>query len=143
MSAYPTVTRSTRTVQLVAAGAALLAVLLPAGLVWAQAQPPAPRQRFDAADKNRDGKLDREEFYTLAVDSFYFRDKDKRGYLTVEQLREASPEAFKAANRKGDGRLTLDEYVNALFLDFERADGNHDGALSFEEIQAYRQASPR
>jgi len=104
---------------------------------------PTPRQRFDAADKNHDGRLDREEFYQLAVESFYFRDKEKKGYLTVDQLSETSSEAFKAANRKHDGRLTLEEYVNALFVDFDRADSNKDGTLSFEEIEAYRQANPK
>jgi EF hand domain-containing protein len=141
MSTRPTRIREIRTTRYIVLGLAFIASLAVPGLAGAQAaSPPGPRQRFDAADKNHDGRLDREEFYQLAVESFYFRDKDKKGYLTVEQLRETSPEAFKAANRKGDGRLTLEEYVNALFLDFDRADTNKDGMLSFEEIEVYRRA---
>ena len=88
----------------------ILAVVTPAALrpttASAQAGPPL-KERFVGADKNGDGKIDREEFHRAAVESFYFRDKARKGYLVVEELKDASPEAFKAANRKGDGRLTL------------------------------------
>ena len=95
------------------------------------------QERFMQADKNRDGKIDREEFHQAAVESFYFRDRGKKGYLVIEELPEASPEAFRAANRKSDGRLTLEEYVNALFIDFDKADTGRDGTLTFGEIRIY------
>jgi Ca2+-binding EF-hand superfamily protein len=104
----------------------------------AQVPPPVPLQeRFTQADKNGDGRIDREEFHRMAVESFYFRDKGKKGYLVVEELPETSREAFRAANRKADGRLTLEEYVNALFVDFDKADTGKDGGLTFEEIRVY------
>jgi hypothetical protein len=124
----------------------ILAILAPATLrpVPASAQTGAPlKERFVGADKNRDGKIDREEFHQAAVESFYFRDTSRKGYLVIEQLKEASPEAFKAANRKGDGRLTLQEYVNALFIDFDKADTDRDGSLTFEEIEVYSRATGR
>ena len=108
----------------------------------AQTGPPV-KERFVSADKNRDGKIDREEFHQAAVESFYFRDKDRKGYLVIDELKEASPEAFKAANRKGDGRLTLQEYVNALFIDFDKADTDKDGTLTFEEIEVYSRTPGR
>ena len=105
---------------------------------WAQTAPPADlKGRYQAMDKNGDGRVDREEFYRVVVESFYFRDKNRSGYLTLEELTEASPEAFKAANRKADGKLSLPEYVNALFRDFEAADLDKDGTLSFEEFEIY------
>jgi hypothetical protein len=119
------------------AGAALVALALsPVPSTFAQTPPPI-LERFTLLDKNRDGKIDREEFHRAAVESFYFRDKGKKGYLVIEDLPEASPEAFRAANRKSDGRLTLEEYVNALFVDFDRADTAKDGGLTFEEIRVY------
>jgi Ca2+-binding EF-hand superfamily protein len=133
--------------RIVATGMTLLIVVFlawPARPVFGQAPvaPPVPlKERFANADKNRDAKIDREEFHQAVVENFYFRDKGKKGYLTVEELREASPEAFKAADRKSDGRLTLDEYVNALFIDFDKADQDKDGALTFEEIQVYSRSS--
>lgn len=132
-----------RAAVIVAGLGAALALAIVAHPTSAQQSPPPAKERFANTDKNKDGRLDREEFYQAAVESFYLRDKGKKGYLVVEDLREASPEAFKAANRKGDGRLTLEEYVNALFIDFDRADANKDGALSFEEIEAYSRNNPR
>jgi Ca2+-binding EF-hand superfamily protein len=118
---------------------ALLAglALAPPAPTSAQAPAPPSQDRFTQADKNRDGKIDREEFHQAAVESFYFRDKGKKGYLVIGELPESSPEAFRAANRKSDGRLTLEEYVNALFIDFDRADTGKDGGLTFEEIRVY------
>jgi Ca2+-binding EF-hand superfamily protein len=124
----------------------ILAILAPATLrpapASAQTGPPL-KERFVGADKNGDGKIDREEFHQAAVESFYFRDKGRKGYLLIEELKEASPEAFKAANRKSDGRLTLQEYVNALFIDFDKADTNKDGSLTFEEIEIYSRTPGR
>ena len=123
-----------------------LAILAPATLrpapASAQTGPPV-KERFAGADKNRDGKLDREEFHQAVVESFYFRDKDRKGYLVIIELKEASPEAYKAANRKGDGRLTLQEYVNALFIDFDKADTDKDGTLTFAEIEIYSRTTGR
>jgi Ca2+-binding EF-hand superfamily protein len=124
----------------------MLAILAPAMLrvapASAQTGPPL-KERFAGADKNGDGKIDREEFHQAAVESFYFRDKGRKGYLLIEELKEASPEAFKAANRKNDGRLTLQEYVNALFIDFDKADTDKDGSLTFEEIEVYSRTTGR
>jgi Ca2+-binding EF-hand superfamily protein len=122
----------------------ILGLLAPAtpGQAWAQTGP-ALKERFAGADRNRDGKMDREEFHQVAVESFYFRDKDRKGYLVIAELKETTPEAFKAANRRGDGRLTLQEYVNALFVDFDNADTDKDGGLTFEEIQAYSRTPGR
>ena len=133
------------------AGSALAVCLILAILAAATSRPapasaqtgPPLKERFAGADKNRDGKIDREEFHQAAVESFYFRDKGRKGYLLIEELKEASPEAFKAANRKGDGRLTLEEYVNALFIDFDKADTDKDGSLTFEEIEVYSRTTGR
>jgi Ca2+-binding EF-hand superfamily protein len=98
---------------------------------------------FKAADKNGDGRLDREEFRQAAIEGFYFRDKEHKGYLTADQLPEASPAAFKAANVKGDGRLSMQEEVSAMLKDFDVADVDKDGTLSFAEFEAYVKRSSR
>ena len=134
-----------------AAAGALLVILLAGGPARAQAPAPsstAPSHQaidewFQKKDKNKDGTIDREEFYQFAVESFYFRDKNKTGYVTLEQLQGASPEAVKAASRNGENRLTLDEYVNALFKDFAAADTNGDGKLTEEEIETYVRTNRR
>ena len=152
MAMYRTASRSIRPVRSALLVSAVFVVALfaahalsgsPASAQTQAAPPQNLKQRFETVDLNHDGKLDRDEFYRAAVDSFYFRDKDKKGYLTIEDLREASPEAFKAANRKGDGRLSLQEYINALFIDFDKADTDKDGTLSYEEIEVYSRTNPR
>ena len=122
---------------------AALTLALGAPRVGAQTGTVDLRAAFKAADKNGDGRLDREEFRQAVIEGFYFRDKEHKGYLTADQLPEASPEAFKAANVKGDGRLSLQEEVNALFKDFEAADVNKDGTLTYEEFEAYVKRSSR
>jgi len=126
-------------------GTAALTLALGATRVGAQtdAVPPDLRAAFKAADKNGDGRLDREEFRQAVIEGFYFRDKERKGYLTADQLPEASPAAFNAANVKHDGRLTLQEEVNATLKDFDAADVNKDGVLTFEEFEAYVKRSSR
>ena len=123
---------------------ALAAILLLAPLpLFAQTAPPDLGQRFKEGDKNRDGKLDREEFHRVVVEAFYFRDKDKNGYLVIAEMSDAAADRFKAHDRDGDGRLSLQEYVNAFFKDFEAADRDGDGVLAFEEIEIYVRATRR
>ena len=125
--------------------AAALALTLGATPVGAQTGtvPPDLRAAFKAADKNGDGRLDREEFRQAAIEGFYFRDKEHKGYLTADQLPEASRDAFNAANVKHDGRLSLQEEMNALLKDFEAADVDKDGTLTYEEFEAYVKRSSR
>lgn len=126
---------------------ATAALILALGAVRVGAQtgtvPPDLLARFKAADKNGDGRLDREEFRQAVTEGFYFRDKERKGYLTADQLPEASLDAFKAANVKHDGRLSLQEEVNALLKDFDAADVDKDGTLTYEELEAYVKRSSR
>lgn len=116
-----------------------LGVLVPAGVSMAQTAPPRPDVKtwVQQHDRNGDGKLDRGEFQGAVVESFYFRDKNRRGFLTIEELKDGSPEALRAVRRKASGQITLQEYVNALFRDFEVADTDQDGLLAVEEIEIY------
>ena len=112
----------------------------------ASAQAPGPAdlgQIFKNYDRNSDRTLDREEYYRVIVEAFFFRDRDKDGYLVIAELTELSPEGFRAADRDGDGRLSLQEYVNALFKDFDSADRNQDGVLTYEEIDVYIRTTRR
>jgi len=120
-----------------------VALALLAGLAQAQTTPPPNlRERFNAADKNHDGKLDREEYYQLVVEIFYLRDKNKDGYLMVEELQGVvSPEVFRAINSTADGKITLQDWTNALFIDFDRMDTNKDGAVTYEEVETYIRSS--
>jgi EF hand len=105
---------------------------------WAQLPSPQQlRQQFQETDRNRDGKIDREEFHRRSVELFYFLDKDRKGYLVIVDIQGLPPEDFKAANRRGDGKLNLDEFINARFRHFDLADTNGDGVLTLQEIEVY------
>jgi Ca2+-binding EF-hand superfamily protein len=117
----------------------LAATLVTAGsAAWAQLPSPQDlRQQFPEADRNGDGKIDREEFHLRSVEVFYVLDKDRKGYLVLVDLRGLTPEDFKAADRKGDGKLTLDEFLNARFRQFDLADTDGDGVLTLQEVEVY------
>ena len=102
-----------------------------------QAQPNW-KARFATYDRNKDGRIDREEFQQWMTDVFYLRDKDHKGYLVLEDVRGVmAPETLKAINRKGDGKLSLEEFLNATFQDFAAIDVNHEGSITIEEIDVY------
>ncbi len=109
------------------------------GSAFAQAPvKPDWKERFQAHDKNKDGKIDRAEFQEWMVDAFFQRDANHKGYLVLEDVKDVmSAEKFKAYDKSGDGKLLLREFLNAVFLDFEAIDVNKDGALTIEEIDIY------
>jgi len=90
------------------------------------------------ADKNHDGRIDREEYDQRMTEVFFFADTDKDGKLSWEELQavvvDAEPQRFKAADTDGDGKLALYEYLYVLHADFTAADKNHDGVLDMEEV---------
>ena len=92
------------------------------------------------ADKNHDGRIDREEYDQRMTEVFFFADTDKDGKLSWEELQavvvDAEPQRFKAADTDGDGKLALYEYLHVLYVDFNAADKNHDGVLDMEEVGA-------
>jgi Ca2+-binding EF-hand superfamily protein len=117
--------------------AILLAVL--AGPAVLAAQPTAGDldQALKNADRNRDGRLDREEFRLLMVETFYLRDRDRNGHLVVTEVTEMDVEVFRRADGNGDGRISLEEYVGVALRDFDAADVDRDGVLAYEEIRVY------
>ena len=109
----------------------------------AQTAPPQDlRQQFREADRNSDGKIDREEFHLRITEIFYMRDRNRNGYLVREELADVSQERFRAADTNGDGRLSLQEFLSARHRDFDAADTNGDGVLVIEEIEAYLKTRP-
>ena len=117
--------------------AAGLAAVLLAGAAPAQTPVPDLRERFQTADKNGDGRVDREEFHQRTIEVFYFLDTGRRGYLVREQITGTTDERVRAADTNGDGRITLEEFLNARHRDFDAADTNRDGVVSLEEVQIY------
>jgi Ca2+-binding EF-hand superfamily protein len=108
-------------------------------IAWA-----ASADRMDAnatmalVDKNKDGRIDREEFHQRMTEVFFFADVDKDGQLTFAELAavtKVDPEAFKRADQDGDGKLSLYEFMYVIHRDFDAADKNPDGVIDLQELQ--------
>lgn len=79
----------------------------------AQVKPDRAPDRFDAADTNHDGKVDRAEYDGFVDEMVLLRDTNR------------------------DGKLSRDEVGPHAAAHFDKIDANHDGSLSFEEIDAF------
>lgn len=81
-------------------------------------------QRFEKADRNRDGAVSRDDFKRLAR----FRPD------VVKRLNNLIAEA----DANGDGRVTRDEISKAPTPIFDRADANRDGKIDQRELAAFK-----
>jgi len=106
--------------------------------------PAAAAERLDAnatmalSDKNKDGRIDREEFHQRMTEVFFFADVDKDGHLTFAELvavANADPEAIKRADRDGNQKLSLYEFMYVIHRDFDAADKNQDGVIDLQELR--------
>ena len=115
---------------------ALLAFAAWPALAQEPAKPHDPRAAFVETDKNKDGKVDREEYHQRVMEIFFFGDKDKDGYMTQPELIAAVefPDDFDDADRDADGRISYAEFVRVRFVTFDEVDGDGDGMLSVEEV---------
>jgi hypothetical protein len=128
--------------------APLLAALLLTAPTVALAQQRAATA-FEAADRNGDGAITREEFLASRAEQFARRDRNRDGFL------DAADAGQRAATRPGvvgalgrgqqrldanrDGKLSKDEFVSGRNL-FERADSDGNGTVDATELQAMRSA---
>jgi Ca2+-binding EF-hand superfamily protein len=93
---------------------------------------------MELSDKNRDGRIDREEFHQRMTEIFYFADVDKDGKLTFAELivvEKVDSEALKRADRDSNGNLSLYEFMYVIHRDFEAADKNIDGVIDLKELR--------
>ena len=106
--------------------------------------PVAGAERLDAnatmslVDKNKDARIDREEFHQRMTEVFFFADVDKDGQLTFAELVAVSIvdfETFKRADRDGNGKLSLYEFMYVIHRDFDTADKNQDGVIDLQELR--------
>ena len=111
--------------------ALLLALAVPA---TAQVTPDPAPERFDAADTNDDGKVDRTEYDGFVAELVLLHDTDRDGRISRDEIANArDPSKFDTIDSNKDQYLVhteLDAYTDS---DFAAMDANGDGAIDREE----------
>ena len=109
-----------------------LAVAVPAA---AQVTPDTPPERFDAADTNDDGKVDRGEYDGFVQELVLLHDTDRDGRLARSEVASA-PDLSKFAkiDANGDSYLAFEELDAYTDNDFAVLDANSDGVIDRAEI---------
>ena len=95
-----------------------------------------PEKLHSHADRNKDGRVDREEFSARQVDVFYFEDANKDGTLSPAETPNLTAAERAAADTNRDGKLQLGEFLELRSNQFDAADTDDDGALSLAELKA-------
>ena len=69
------------------------------------------QERFGRYDRNRDGKITRDEMLSTRVDDFRKLDKDGNNLLTFEEWAVATSDRFGGADANHDGWLSPAEFA--------------------------------
>lgn len=107
----------------------------------------ADREKFYAADTNRDDKLSLEEAHQFELARvFNLIDYDQNGVVSLQEAKDIAPEftrsKFDAFDRNGDGKVTFKEYYPVqkakgyVKKRFESADTDRDGFITLKEADA-------
>lgn len=112
--------------------ALILAMAAPAA---AQVKTDTPPERFDAADTNDDGKVDRSEYDGFVQELVLLQDADGDGKLVRSEVASApDPSKFDKVDANGDDSLTIAEIDAYTDSDFAVLDSNGDGVIDRDEI---------
>ena len=115
--------------------ALLLALAVPTA---AQVTPDPAPERFDAADTNDDGKVDRTEYDGFVAELVLLYDTDRDGKISRDEAATArDPTKFDAIDGNRDGYLAHGEVDGYTDNDFAAMDDNSDGAIDREEAKRH------
>jgi len=100
----------------------------------AQVVADAPPTKFDAADRNHDGRVDRTEYDGFVQELVLLHDADRDGRLSRSEASAAFPPGrFEQIDSNGDGYLAVEEVDAFTDRDFAVLDANKDGAVDRTE----------
>jgi Ca2+-binding EF-hand superfamily protein len=117
----------------------LLALALPAA---AQVVPDPSPQRFEAADTNDDGRVDRTEYENFVVELVLLHDVNGDGRISREEVADTivhDPARFDEIDRNRDQHLIYKELDAYTDSDFRMMDANGDGSIDRDEAMRHRE----
>jgi Ca2+-binding EF-hand superfamily protein len=102
----------------------------------AQVTTEAAPDRFDVADANHDGKVDRAEYDNFVAELVLLYDANRDGKLSRDEVANArDPSKFDRIDADHDGLLTPQEVEAFSSSDFAAMDGNGDGSIDRDEAK--------
>jgi Ca2+-binding EF-hand superfamily protein len=116
-------------------GIIFVVVFVLSGLVW------AADKSFQEMDKNKDGRLDIEEFHQEALRVFNEHDKNHDGALNkseFDQIKGANSK-FEDLDANKDGKVDMKELRDAAINKFNQLDQKRNNYLTDEDLKC----SPR
>jgi Ca2+-binding EF-hand superfamily protein len=116
-------------------GIVFIIVFFLSGLGW------AADKSFQEMDKNKDGKLSREEFDQEAVKVFNENDKNHDGALNKSEFSriKGAQSKFEDLDANKDGKVTMEELRNAARDRFDQLDRQRGNYLTEDDLKC----SPR
>jgi len=118
---------------------------------------PNSGDQFDLADKNRDGKVSRQEYMQNVRERFAAADKNKDGFISRQEFEAQFPpqaggdparrkqmldQSFGILDVNKDGRISKQEQESVAADLFRALDRDNDGSVTREEAAALRNARP-
>ena len=112
----------------------MVLVLALAAPVAAQVKADTPPERFDAADTNDDGKVDRGEYDGFVEELVLLHDVDRDDRISRSEVATArDPAKFDRIDANKDDYLVAAEIRAFTNTDFAAMDGNGDGVIDRDE----------
>jgi Ca2+-binding EF-hand superfamily protein len=105
-----------------------------------------PEQRFNKADKDGSGSVNRTEATNMIIaDAFAMYDADGDGFVSEKEFLASGgkPENFRKVNKSRSGKVSLEEaqasplVFNTFVVAFDEADTNKDGKVTLGEYKTY------
>jgi hypothetical protein len=115
----------------------LILLALAAPLAHAQVTTEASPEPFDAADRNKDGYVDRSEYDSFVIEQVLIYDTDDDGRISRAEAEDPKAAArFDKVDANGDGYCSMEEVEAWSAADFNYMDADGDGRISRTEATA-------
>ena len=113
-------------------------VFVLSGVVW------AADKTFQELDKNKDGRLNIEEFDQEALRVFNENDKNRDGALSKSEFSQikGAKSKFADLDTNKDGKVTMEELRAAAGINFKQLDQKRDNYLTEDDIKCSPSYTP-